>query len=312
MTDLTIRPYAPGDAAALCDIFTEVEVANGGEPEHTEADTRNLVEAWVRDHANDTRLVMAGDRMVAAGLLLTPPPGGQRIDLLGAVRPDFQGRGIGREMLTWQFDRARSIHADVAADHDWHAETSANAADKSAIALFERFEMSPVRYFFGMEASLDGVPSVELPDRIRVTPYTDDLSEAVYETHMAAFADHWGFQQRPYEMWVKATLQSEEFRPDLSRIGFDGPDIAGYVLAYNAPGNVEYVGQVGTRREWRRRGLASALLAESMAAGAKDGKTSAKLGVDADSPTGAVGVYERAGFRTCQKYVVYRTPLEQA
>ncbi|HEU0239363.1 MAG TPA: GNAT family N-acetyltransferase [Micromonosporaceae bacterium] len=312
MTELSVRPYADGDAAALCDVFNDVEVANGGEPEHTETDTRNLLEAWVRDHANDTRLVMSGDRLVAAGLLLTPPPGGQHIDLLGAVHPDFQGRGIGRELLTWQFDRARTIHADVAADEDWHAETSANGADKAATALFERFEMSPVRYFFGMEASLDGVASVELPDRIRAAPYTEDLSEAVYETHMAAFADHWGFQRRPYAMWVKLTLQSDQFRPDLSRIGLDGEDIAGYVLAYDGPGDVEYVGQVGTRREWRRRGLASALLAESMAAGAKDGKTSAKLGVDADSPTGAVGVYERVGFHTRQKYVVYRTPLERA
>jgi mycothiol synthase len=34
------------------------------------------------------------------------------------------------------------------------------------------------------------------------------------------------------------------------------------------------------------------------------------LGVDADNPTGALGVYERLGFVARQRYVVYRSPLE--
>ena len=36
----------------------------------------------------------------------------------------------------------------------------------------------------------------------------------------------------------------------------------------------------------------------------------AMLGVDADNPTGAVGVYERAGFVVVKRSTAYRKPME--
>ena len=82
------------------------------------------------------------------------------------------------------------------------------------------------------------------------------------------------------------------------------------MLAYNNVEGREYIGQVGTRRPWRKRGLASALISASLAAAVADGKSSASLGVDADSPTGAVGVYERLGFEVKHKFVSYRRSVE--
>lgn len=70
-----------------------------------------------------------------------------------------------------------------------------------------------------------------------------------------------------------------------------------------------YIGQVGVRRPWRRRSVAAALLAEALAAAAAAGKATASLGVDADSPTGAVGVYERVGFATVTRWVTYSLSL---
>jgi ribosomal protein S18 acetylase RimI-like enzyme len=40
------------------------------------------------------------------------------------------------------------------------------------------------------------------------------------------------------------------------------------------------------------------------------GMTSAWLGVDAENPTGALGVYERAGFAVHSRAVAYRKPME--
>jgi ribosomal protein S18 acetylase RimI-like enzyme len=36
----------------------------------------------------------------------------------------------------------------------------------------------------------------------------------------------------------------------------------------------------------------------------------AMLGVDADNPTGAVGVYERAGFVVTKRSAAYRKPMD--
>ena len=82
------------------------------------------------------------------------------------------------------------------------------------------------------------------------------------------------------------------------------------VLCYDNAVGHHYIGSVGTRRPWRKRGLASALMSETIAAAAADGKTVTSLGVDADNPTGALGVYERLGFAVRQRWVVHRLILD--
>jgi len=70
-------------------------------------------------------------------------------------------------------------------------------------------------------------------------------------------------------------------------------------------------------RQWRatrvRRALRLAsehLLAEVLRAAAAAGLPRASLGVDAKNPTGAVGVYERAGFAVEHSFLAYRRPIE--
>ncbi|MBA4169416.1 MAG: hypothetical protein H0X68_03315 [Chloroflexi bacterium] len=40
------------------------------------------------------------------------------------------------------------------------------------------------------------------------------------------------------------------------------------------------------------------------------GMTSAALGVDGDNPTGALGLYEAAGFKIHERYTAFRKPME--
>lgn len=68
--------------------------------------------------------------------------------------------------------------------------------------------------------------------------------------------------------------------------------------------------EIGTRRAWRRQGLASSLLADVMMASAADGQQRATLGVDSDSPTGAVSIYRQAGFEVVSSWTSYRRSLD--
>jgi ribosomal protein S18 acetylase RimI-like enzyme len=70
-----------------------------------------------------------------------------------------------------------------------------------------------------------------------------------------------------------------------------------------------WLDHVSVRRPWRRRGLASALIAESLRAIADAGMTDAALGVDAENPTGALRVYESLGFRPTRTGVSYRKAM---
>jgi len=178
-----------------------------------------------------------------------------------------------------------------------------------AIRLFERLDLKQTRFYFDMDAPLSGVPAVEMPEGLRVVPFTADREEALHAAHMEAFSDMWGFQPRPFDLWVAMTIRSQTFRADLSRIALDGDEIAGYVLAYDSVGGRVYIGQVGTRRPWRRRGVAAGLLSQTMRAAAAAGKTTATLGVDAASPTGAGAVYERMGFQVTSRAASFRRHL---
>ncbi|MEO5884797.1 MAG: GNAT family N-acetyltransferase, partial [Candidatus Limnocylindrales bacterium] len=66
---------------------------------------------------------------------------------------------------------------------------------------------------------------------------------------------------------------------------------------------------ISVRRPWRRRGLGRALTAEGLRRLRAAGMTDVMLGVDAENPTGALGLYEDLGFAVHQRAAAYRLPL---
>ena len=306
------RGYETADAPSLAELMNLIEVHAGGHAGFTSDETQAVVSAMVRDPASDSRLVFATDgTLVAAALTPTPPKGGFRVDLMGGVHPQWRSRGIGRELLGWQLARAAEIHATEAPDARWVTHVGAVIGDEDSVRLFRRLGMTPARYWFEMVASTGRPPALPLPDGKRVTTYAPEHEKALHAAHMDAFADHWGFQHRELDKWATLTVRSEGFIPELSLLAFDGAELAGYVLSYDdADPQRLYIGHVGVRRPWRRRGLAGALLSRVLADASDAGRTSAGLGVDADSPTGAVGVYERVGFTVEYRAVTYSAPVD--
>jgi mycothiol synthase len=310
VVDLTIRPYQPSDASALADLLNAIEQFVGAHPFFTDEEVRSFF-GGLDDPALNTRVVTVPDgSMVACAMVDPPPPGGFRVGLFGGVRPSWRGLGIGRDLFSWQQERAEEVRRTAGPGVEWIAEAHSNVKDPSAVRLFERFGMTPRRHWFDMEVSIDAATPIPLADGLRSVPVTPERFEALHAAHMEAFADHFGFQYKSYNEWAKYAVQFSKFRPELSRIALDGDEIAGYVLGYDENGDERfYFGQVGTRRPWRRRGVAGALLSEALVAAASAGKKVATLGVDAESPTGAVGVYERVGFGVIGQSVSYSRPL---
>lgn len=286
----------------------------GGHPGFTAEDTASMMAGMVADPLADTVLVFEpGGKLVAGAVTTTPPKGGFRIDLLGGVVPQWRGRGLGRELFGQQLARAAAIHQAQAPDAAWEVHVGAMFGDDETVHLYERFGLTPARYWLEMLAPTADAAELALPDGMRAQTYAAEHAAALYDAHVAAFTDHWGSQQRPFEEWKTLTVRSEAFLPDLSLLAFSGDELTGYVLSYtDADPKRLYVGQVGVRRQWRRRGLAGSLLAQVLGAAGGAGYTNASLGVDADSPTGAVGVYERVGFGVEQRWVTYRLPLGEA
>lgn len=239
----------------------------------------------------------------------------------GDVHPAYRRRGIGRAILRANVARLR----DVAAGHPgdgarvlglWTNELSVGAV---ALATSEGFE--PVRWFFdmerpGLDRDLPAVPP--LPAGIEVRPVGRDEAWQLWQADVAAFADHWGgfdASEENFRRWI----ERPDWRPELFVVAWEGEEIAaGVVNAIYTHENRElgarrgWLDSVFTRRRWRRRGLAHALIARSLHVLAAEGMDTAALGVDADNPSGALRLYESFGFRVIERGTAWRKPMEPA
>jgi ribosomal protein S18 acetylase RimI-like enzyme len=311
MTDFDVRAYRADDAPAVADLINLLAEAGGGSSGHVAAEIEDLVDNEVKDPATDTRLVIGPDgRLVAVALVPLPPPGGDRLELVGGVHPDHRGAGLGRQLLTWQLERAAARHAEMAPGVAWQAQVIAGDADKASMRLFERYGFTVARYFLEMAAPTEPAPAAPAVAGVRIVPYEPARERDVHAVHTAAFRQLWGYQERTFETWAPLAVGSDAFLPELSRLALAGDTIAGYVLTYasDAPGTV-YIGQIGTAEAWRRRGVGSALLADVLREAGRAGHTQVALDTDAENPTGAAGTYARAGFVVRQRVAAYRKAL---
>lgn len=235
------------------------------------------------------------------------------------VDPSHRRRGIGTMLLLRSEQRRRQMAASHDTDRPKVLGVGTAETNLGGNALFRRFGYEPVRWFFDMERPIDGeLPGVvPMPEGIEVRPVGREHARQVWEADHDAFLDHWGgadASDASFQRW----LASPEFDPSLFVVAWDGDEIAGAVLNAIYPEENEALGvrrgwldSVFTRRAWRRRGLARALIVRSLHLLRERGMETAVLGVDADNPSGALGLYESVGFAATERFVAYRRPLEE-
>ena len=240
------------------------------------------------------------------------------VRLDGATHPAARGRGIGTRLLGWAIARGEEALSAQPADLprfleafrdvDWRATQSSSIVRAGS-------PRSGITWTCA-EISCASIPP-EIPVAgIRIVGYDDARSEAVRAAHNDSFADHWGSEAVDADDWDRDYVGDPHFRADLSFVALAGSEVAGYSVNYCseadwAASSVRdaWIGQLGVRREWRGRGVATALLLRSMSAFRAAGIDAASLGVDSQNPTGAVGLYERVGFTVNRRFVRLRRPM---
>ena len=98
----------------------------------------------------------------------------------------------------------------------------------------------------------------------------------------------------------------------VARDGQDGERCVGISLnRTQADGDAEmgWIGSLGVLREYRHRGLATALLHQSFGDFYRRGKKRVGLGVDAQNLTGALRLYQGVGMRVARQYNIYEKEL---
>jgi mycothiol synthase len=303
---LTIRPGQMDDLPSAVKMFNHCSQATIGRDDFTLERYKHEWSNPKLDLERSTRVVLSPEGDVVGCIEvwdLTETPVHPWV--WARVDPEWEGKGIGTALMHWAIDRAKEAIEKVPDDARvsiYSGTTSSNAAAKQ---LFDDLGMTPIRYGWTMRIELDQEPpQPEWPEGIALKTYQHpDQAQDVYKVIRQAFQDHWGYIEIPFdegfEQWKHYALAEEVyFNPDLWFLAMDGDQIAGISLcAARTDDDPDrgWVNSLGVRREYRRRGIALALLQHSFGVFNKLGKSRAGLEVDGQNLTGATRLYEKAG-----------------
>jgi mycothiol synthase len=315
MASFDLRPARPDDIPAIADLVRLGERHDGIPRVMSDEELTEDLGASYVDLDLDTRVAVVDDRIVGWAAIWHPPAeaGIDRIDVDGVVDPASRGQGVGRVLLGWSVERARERAAALTHGLPTVIRADADDRDDERRRLFGRFGFVESRYSDELIQRLDGdLPAVDPPDGIRILPWDDARDEELRALRNETFADHWGSSAVDAELWQEL-VRGHFHRPDLSVFAVDEDDRAvGFSVNWHYPQDEEVTGRrdgevaiLGTSRPWRGRGVASSLIARSLAIFAEAGMTHGMIVVDTENPTGAARLYRSLGFEPVRRTVTY-------
>jgi ribosomal protein S18 acetylase RimI-like enzyme len=268
----------------------------------------------------DSMAAFTADGQIAAWarVFVNPQPLDEcRAFLWGEVHPAHRGNGLADSIFDWMEARGRARLNEMPPHLPRVLRSSVQAGLQEWITLLEGRAFRPVRSFYRMRRDLSQpIPDEYAPEGITLRTFNPKLGASARQALNESFADHWSFEPVSEEDWQMFFMGRSDFRPDLSFIAMDGDKVAGICLnVVNRETNerqgthVGWVQDLGVRRAWRKRGVASALLCASMRAFQAGGLDTAMLGVDAENLTGALKLYERLGFAQVKRFISFEKPV---
>lgn len=226
-------------------------------------------------------------------------------------------RGIGGALLAWNEARLREIAAGLD-DHGGPRLLQAFANDRNdgATALLRANGYEPITFSAEMvRPSVDDLPEHALPEGLELRPVRDEHLREIWDAESEAFRDHWGYVE-PTEASYQRFLTQPYTDPSLWKIAWDDEGVAGQVRSFVDTAENEEFGRargwtenISTSRRWRRRGVAKALIVESIRELAARGMTEVALGVHTENPNGAFDLYAGLGYEVVGTWTTYRKPL---
>jgi mycothiol synthase len=307
---LTLRPATVEDAPAIADLVNAVAAAEIGVP-WTDAGqvTDDLTSTTRVDGLDDVVLVDgSGDVAAYLGLLVAPDP--FEIDFLVWARSDLEAGGVHSWLLRHGERQARRHRPS---DAPFALSAGRFLGNDRAVPLFESLGYSYARTFWMMRADLDRPPAPPVaPSGVTIRPFDPAVDEpAVFDALREAFDDHWGAPFPSFEEWRHVLIEGTGagYDPGLWFVAVEAGEVVGALTARPSSPRDEhaaFVTDVGVRRAARRRGIAQALLHAAFVEVRRRGVRGVELAVDAESPTGATRLYERAGMRVAYGWEIWQ------
>jgi ribosomal protein S18 acetylase RimI-like enzyme len=294
-----VRFATDADAVAVAELARACETEALGVGVVEEGDVRDW---WRVTVPRENVWLIHGEGRLAAAATLWPRDDSPSV--WGDVHPELRGRGLGTALVELTETRARELGAAV-------IRSDAFARDYAAAAFLESQGYRPVRRYYEMRIELgdEPPPEPEWPEGLSVAPFRDGDGPAFHAALGESFQDEWGHSPIEYEEWRRARLEAEDFDPDVWAVVRDGDEVAAVARCDVFRYGGGWVGALGVRKPWRRRGVGLALLHHIFSVFHARGERSVGLGVDSENPTGATRLYERAGMHVETESVTFEKSL---
>ena len=307
INNIEISPYAGEvDLEAIANLINICDTAYKLDGRTSVSELRNDFNTPSFDQENDICLWEDADsKLVGLGYLWITEPSDVIDGYLSIhVHPNLRGYDLESQIIQWGETRMHQVRQE----RGFEVKLRSGCRDSFSqrITTLENHGFTVARFFFTMERSLlEPIPQPELPEgfTLRKTNPKQDVALWV-ELFNQAFQDHWNHHDVTVEN-LQHWLNDENYRPDLDLIVVS-PDGQFAACCYGEIFPEEnlykerkegWIGVLATRREFRRMGIGKALLLSNLHQLKAAGMDVAKLGVDADNPNGALGLYESISFQ---------------
>jgi mycothiol synthase len=232
--------------------------------------------------------------------------------------PEWRRKGIGLAMLNWIEKHLKEIVRAHPRESKKYFQVNLGQSEEGAAILLERAGYQPVRHFYQMvRPNMDDLPNYPLPEGLEIRSVTPDHYRAIWDSMYASPGEEWGTPE-PTEEAYREWQEHPHFQPQLWQIAWDQATnkVAGTVLTFISHDENHqfdrkrgYTEGIGVSPEWRRRGVARALIGLSLQAQKAVGMTESALVADSQSAFGITRLYENCGFQIVDRDTIYRKPL---
>jgi mycothiol synthase len=210
--------------------------------------------------------------------------------------------GAHQLIFDWVIARATALAAEH--DHPRKRLRAFAAVGGRRHELLTAAGFQPIGFSANMvRSNLDDVEERPLPYGVVVRPVEAEDLRAIWEADVEAFREHPSFVEPEEEDWSRFLAEAAA-GTDLWKVAWDGDAVVGQVRTRVQEGEAARIGrrrawteEISTRKDWRGRGVASALITASLRQLADLGFDEAALTADIDSDTGSFRLYESLGYK---------------
>jgi mycothiol synthase len=297
----TVGPARVEDWEQVLQLITRRNMEDYGEPLYSSQD---LAELWnVLDMEQDTWVVLSPDGKIAAYADLQRR-GQVQFDVSffnAAGHPQIE---IGSHLL-----RLAEVRAVSAAGKAVRLIGRVGGDNALAAQSFGQAGFIPGLTFLLMEISTESPPTApQWPEGIGVRSFARGRDEQiVYQVDEEASLDKGYHHPLSFQSWyTRRGIGRLDFDPSLWFLACKDEQVIGAALNnFSRDSRTGWVDHLSVLREWRNKGIGTALLHYSFGVFYGRGVRKVKLSVDSGSLTNAPRLYERVGMKAVQQYQIF-------